>query len=75
MNRSALKWKLIAWFLCISIGAAAGLIAIWLNYLVDSDSGDKTLAGENWFIFLPFLIFGAVGGFVGVIRMRPRVWD
>ena len=74
MNRNALKWKLIAWLGCTSIGAAMGLLTISLNHLIDSFIGHKVIPGTNLFIFFVWLLFGLISGTVGAIRMRPRVW-
>ena len=74
MNRSALKWKLIAWLACTLIGAATGLVTIVLNYLLELVMGFRKVPGENWFSFLAFLLFSVISGAVRAVRMRPRIW-
>ena len=75
MNRSALKWKLVTWLACTSVGAAAGLVTIGLNYLLEITMGFRRVPGENWVIFLGFQLLGVIAGLVGAVKMRPRVWS
>jgi hypothetical protein len=75
MNRNALKWKLIAWLGCTLLGAATGLVSIGLNYLLELVTGFKKVPGESWIIFIGFLLFGVISGFVGAAKMRPKIWD
>jgi hypothetical protein len=75
MNHNALKWKLIAWLGCTLAGAATGLVSIGLNYLLELVMGFKKVSGENCIIFMGFLLFGVISGFVGAVRMRPKFGD